>query len=81
MLNNNFIFFIFFSIYFEFFLGISILYCLIVYTFLKNNIKKLFIQVIISECFCFIFFSSSFLILNDDFFIFYENVYNINNFF
>lgn len=56
----------FFPVFLEYFLGVSILYILILCLLLTNNIRGLLVQRIISDCFGFILLMGCFIILNDD---------------
>lgn len=55
-----------FTVFPEYFVGISTLYVLIVIVIITHNIYGLMIQKALSECFALIMFMSCFLIYNDD---------------
>lgn len=59
-----------FSVYTEYFIGVSIIYVLIILIVLTTNIPGLFIQDIISEVFAIILLASCFLIMNENQFCF-----------
>lgn len=56
----------FFPVFLEYFLGVSILYILILCVLLTNNIRGILVQRIISDCFGFILLLGVFVTLNDD---------------
>lgn len=63
-----------FSVYAEYFIVVSIIYVLILFILVVNNIQGLFFQNVISEAFAIILLSSCLLILNENQFFF--NVLN-----
>ena len=56
----------FFPVFLEYFLGVSILYILILCVLLTNNIRGILVQRIICDCFGFILLLGVFVTLNDD---------------
>jgi NADH:ubiquinone oxidoreductase subunit 2 (subunit N) len=56
----------YYTLFLETFLSIVAIYSLIVCTLLKNNISNILFQNKLSDCFGFIFFTSCFLILNEN---------------
>jgi len=56
----------FFTVFPEYFIGITILYLLIVLTLLTYNVYGLLLQKSISECLALVLFMSCYLIYNDD---------------
>ena len=59
-----------FSVYAEYFIGVSVIYVLILFILVVNNIPGLFFQNVISEAFAIILLFSCLLILNENQFFF-----------
>ena len=68
IMQVNFLNLNFFPVFLEYFLGVSILYILILCVLLTNNIRGILVQRIISDCFGFILLLGFFVTLNDDFY-------------
>ena len=56
----------FFTVFPEYFVGISLIYVLIVIVLITYNVYGLLIQKALSECIALILFMACYLILNDD---------------
>ena len=55
-----------FTVFSEYFLSVSIIYVLILFTFVTYSVRGLMLQKALSECIALILFMASYLIFNDD---------------